>query len=300
MPDSSLLSIANARIDKLTCNLNTGIQHLFIQRDDLIHPIVSGNKWRKLQGSLERAKIEKLDGIISYGGAFSNHLIATAEACRIFQFPCTLIVRGEELTPHSNPYLSFCHRAGAKLLFAERSEYRELKKRDGIILFDGKKLLSVPEGGANRLGVEGCMNIVDPSYAFDIIALAQGTTTTSLGILLGSHPSSEIWCFPALKGFNALREMEQLATATGYLSEYNQHKHRLRIFDEFHYGGYAKKREQVINELADISFNPPILLDPIYTGKAFLGLLSEVRKSNFSKKKILFIHTGGVRSNALL
>jgi 1-aminocyclopropane-1-carboxylate deaminase len=182
----------------------------------------------------------------------------------------------------------------------ERSEYQKLKNRDGTIFFNGKKFLSVPEGGANRLGVEGCMNIVDPSDAYDIIALAQGTTTTSLGILLGSHPSSEIWCFPALKGFNALCEMEKLASSTGFLSEYNQQKHRLKIFDEFHYGGYAKKRDQVINELADISFNPPILLDPIYTGKAFLGLLSVIRRNDFSKKKILFIHTGGVRSNALL
>jgi 1-aminocyclopropane-1-carboxylate deaminase len=300
MTDSSLLCIVTSRIDKITCLENTRTHLLFIQRDDLIHPIIAGNKWRKLNRSIAYALENNVSGILTYGGAFSNHLIATAEACRLFDLPCTLMVRGEELRVDSNPYLAYCHRANAQLSFINRSDYKTLKSREGIVDVNGKRFLSIPEGGANRLGVEGCMDMVRSSEDYNVLALAQGTTTTSLGLLLGSHPSCDIWCFPVLKGFDSLREMEQLAKKTGFLDAFHQQRHRLTVFDQHHLGGYAKHQDVVLKRCEQLSLEPNIALDPIYTGKAFLGLLHEMRQRDMANKKVLFIHTGGVRAKELL
>ena len=300
MPDSSLLSISNSRIDKITCVFNKQTYHLFIQRDDLIHPIISGNKWRKLQQSIHYAQSKELNGIITYGGAYSNHLVASAEACRLYNLECYLFVRGDELSEESNAFLSFCKKAGARLNFINRKEYHTLKYREGMIELDGKRFLSIPEGGADRLGVKGCMEIINPEDSYDIIALAQGTTTTSLGILLGTKSHSEVWCFPVLKGFDSSIEMEKLAIKTGFYKEFVAQKHRLRIFDEYHFGGYAKNQNTVTKDFQQLLNNADFTLDPIYSGKAFIGLITELQKQNVINKRTLFIHTGGVSPNQLI
>lgn len=292
MSESSVFSMINRRIDAFELLPNTQCHELFILRDDLIHQVVSGNKWRKLKYAFSYAKEHKLDGILTFGGAYSNHLVATAEACRMFGFTCNLIVRGEELNVNSNPYLQFCFQAGASMVFENRAEFNLQKHSQGIRTVNGKSLLVLPEGGASNFGIRGAMEMVDPEEDYEIIALAQGTTTTSLGVLFNSNPATEIWCFPVLKGFDSRKEMKSLAVLTGYGEHWETQKHRVRVFPDYSFSGYAKKNEVLVGFISEIRQKYGLPLDNVYTGKSFYGLLNEL--TLLQRKKVLFIHTGGV------
>ncbi|NDB33859.1 MAG: pyridoxal-phosphate dependent enzyme [Flavobacteriia bacterium] len=285
---SSFPSIANSIIEPIQL-ANNQMHQLFILRDDLIHDVISGNKWRKLHLVVERIAAENLTGIQTYGGAYSNHLLAVACAANLFEFKCKLVVRGEEHTCHSNKVLQFCHQMGAEIEFIRRSDFNRVKYTYGVGA-DG--FLHIPEGGACKEGILGAMEIGERTYQFDIIALAQGTATTSLGVLLNSFEQSEIWVFPVIKGFLALEEMEKLAVRWGFEDIYATQQKRLKVFDSYHFGGYAKGLNKVVEELEvkfpDLTFP----LDAVYTGKAFLGMNAELEKLNASKS-VLFIHTGG-------
>ena len=292
MSNSSFPSIDKSVIQSINPQGNNVGHELFILREDLIHPIISGNKWRKLSHNVERVKNDKLAGIISYGGAFSNHLLALACACDIYQIPCVLYVRGEELNVTSNACLSFCNKKGAQLKFLSRAAYSREKHTDGPVNRDGDIWLSIPEGGANHLGLKGCMEIIDPSMDFDIIALAQGTTTTSLGVLLGTKKNTEIWGFPVLKSFNSLQEMEDLSKYCQVFEQWQEAKNRLKIFPNYHFAGYAKGQNAVNNQIKSYKLEDSIKFDPIYTAKAFIGMMEEL-KAISEPKRVLFIHTGG-------
>jgi len=286
--DSSLPSIDNSVIDRLP-TLNNSIHELFILRDDLIHNIISGNKWRKLEMIINRVLSSNFLGITTYGGPFSNHVLATACAAKLYGIPCTLRIRGEELKPNSNNLLAYCASTGAKLEFLTRREYDVVKTSYGL---DEYGLFNVPEGGACREGILGAMQLGDAAQNFDLVALAQGTATTSLGLLINSPSITEIWVFPVLKGFSSMLEMHALAEKTGFLTSFNLNKSRLRSFDNYHFGGYAKGRAMVMDQIKHCDLKISFPLDPVYTGKAFLGFLSELQKIK-EPKKALFIHTGG-------
>jgi 1-aminocyclopropane-1-carboxylate deaminase len=266
---------------------------LFILRDDLIHPLISGNKWRKLVYVISEAKKLGVHGIVTYGGAFSNHLVATATACKLFDIPCILRVRGNELSSDSNAYLKHCESEGASLEFLGREAYKRQKYSDEVISYLNKTWLSVPEGGASELGLKGCLEIISKEMDFDIIALAQGTTTTSLGVLLSSKNPTEVWAFPVLKGFDSVSEMDALARKFNYTNEWLVAKSRLKCFDAYHFSGYAKNQEALNVEIYDLKIDGNFNLDPIYTAKAFIGMISELQQIK-QPKKVLFIHTGGV------
>lgn len=293
MSSSSFPSIENSVIERFNVSLNIKGHNLFILRDDLIHPFIAGNKWRKLQYVIEEVRKGKFKGIITYGGAYSNHLVATATACKLYNIPCVLVVRGEELNPKSNPYLMHCEREGAKLNFVSRQDFKKQKLQEGTRNVDGQAWLSIPEGGACALGLKGCMQILEDSTRFDIVALAQGTTTTSLGVLLNCAPTTALWGFPVLKGFDALAEMEQLANRTGFLTEWEEKKKNFYAFNDFHFYGYAKHKNDVQQQIIAMGIQGNFKLDPVYTGKALIGLITKLNEIK-TKKNVLFIHTGGV------
>lgn len=293
MSNSSFPSIENSVIEPFNVSLNTQGHNLFILRDDLIHPFIAGNKWRKLQYVIEEVKQGHYHGIITYGGAYSNHLVATASACKLFNIPCILVVRGEELSPTANPYLLHCTQEGAELKFVSRQEFSQQKHQEGQLSLGGQAWFSIPEGGACALGVRGCMQILNDSPRFDIVALAQGTTTTSLGVLLSCAPSTELWGFPVLKGFDAFTEMEQLAIRTGFNKEWEIKQKNFLAFNDFHFSGYAKQKNEVQDKINTMGIEGNFKLDPIYTGKAFIGLMTKLNEIK-TKKNVLFIHTGGV------
>jgi len=298
MSKSSFPSIDRSVIEPICLPQNKLGHQLFILREDLIHPIISGNKWRKLKYVFEHVKAHQFDGIISYGGAYSNHLVACAAAAKLHNISCMLRVRGEELTPNSNDYLSFCKNQGAELEFISRSDFQDVKHTYEQMEINGKYYFSIPEGGAHALGFKGCLEIVNQAMDYDFIALAQGTTTTSLGVLLSSSQDSEVWVFPVLKGFDTIQEMEVLAKTFDCELEWERNKHRLRVFSTYHFSGYGKGGYEVENALNKLHVKTHFDLDKVYTMKAFVGLLTELNQLDNSLKG-LFIHTGGVFSQGL-
>lgn len=291
---SSFPSIDNSVVDDIS-HLNNTQHHLFTLRDDLIHNIISGNKWRKLKFAFDRIKKEHLKGVQTFGGAFSNHLLAVACSAKLHGLPSRMFVRGEELTFLSNEVLNACHTMGSQLHFLSRSEYLEQKTFYGVT---SDVFFSIPEGGACVEGLMGVFEMGKTITGYDVIAVAQGTTTTSLGLLLSTPTSTTIWVFPVLKGFNSLLEMELLANKCGLSLEFQAQKHRVQVKNDYTFGGYAKGEDSLLQEIKGLGYKIPFPLDYVYTGKAFVGFMQESEKES-GHKKMLFIHTGGYALNKI-
>jgi len=290
----SIINLSNSIVQEINLKYpNKGANNLFIKRDDLIHPFVSGNKWRKLKYSMEEIKASSLAGCLTFGGAYSNHLLAVASASQQFSIKSIAYVRGDELNENSNLLLKKCSELGMELRFISRSSYLEKKQSSSIINENNLEYLVIPEGGANENGIKGCEEILrETTNDFDVICLSQGTCTTSLGILFSSTITSEIWVFPALKGFDSISEMKSLSERCGRSEDFQLNQQRVRVLDQFHFGGYAQKDEKLIDFIADFQSQTNIKLDPVYTGKAMFGVIQQLNE--LQNKRILFIHTGGV------
>ena len=275
---------------------------LFIKRDDLIDPEVSGNKWRKLKYNIALCTSKKKDGILTFGGAYSNHLVATAAACKNANLKALGLVRGEELSVESNSTLKRCSELGMELKFISREEYalRNDKAYHETLGADFPSLQLVPEGGANYYGMIGCQEIMrEFEVVFDHIFLAQGTTTTSCGIVFGTKAGQKVHAVPVLKGFDSLEEMKSLFAKTGIDSEtVSDILERVVIHPNAHFGGYAKFDEELIDFIRVFELQHSIKLDPIYTGKAMFELMRQLESPAFDNSKVLFIHTGGLQGIA--
>ena len=276
-------------------SLNEYSTKLFVKRDDLIHEFVSGNKWRKLKYAIEHCHSFNFKGVVTFGGAYSNHILACAAACHLYNLKAIAYIRGDELTSSSNALLAKCKELGMELLFIPRDAYDAMKRDNSTVEIDGLRYLSIPEGGANRFGIMGCMEILpDTDNNFDVVALAQGTTTTSLGVLFSTPPETNVFVFPVLKGFQSMAEMQQISESADCLIEWKNHQHKVQVFDDFHFGGYAKTTPELLSFISDFEHQTGIPLDPTYTGKALFGLIKTIEDKKLMNKRILFIHTGGV------
>jgi 1-aminocyclopropane-1-carboxylate deaminase len=272
---------------------------LYIKRDDLIHPEISGNKWRKLKYNIALCDSKKKDGILTFGGAYSNHLVATAAACEKANLRAVGFVRGEELNAESNSNLKRFAELGMELQFISREEYamRNDKAYHETLGADYPSLQLVPEGGANYYGMIGCQEILSEiDTEFDHIFLAQGTTTTSCGIAFGVSSNQKVHVVPALKGYDSLEEMKMLFAKTGIDQEtVSDLMERIVVHPDAHFGGYAKFTSELIGFIRDFYRVHQIKLDPIYTGKAMFELMRQLESSEFDNAKVLFIHTGGLQ-----
>lgn len=272
---------------------------LYVKRDDLIHQEVSGNKWRKLKYSLMQAEQMKCMGILTFGGAFSNHLLATASACAVSGLSSVGIVRGEELTADANPTLRRCAELGMKLVFVDRMLYNMRHDADYLkeLKLDYPSFYIVPEGGANYYGMIGCQEIwKELPTDVDHLFVAQGTTTTSCGLLLGMHETCTLHVVPVLKGFDSRTEMEKLLYLATFDTEMNTELlQRVEIHPDYHFGGYAKYDQNLLQFIDDMEQQHELPLDQVYTGKAFHGMLKELQKAEYDGKKIIFLHTGGLQ-----
>jgi 1-aminocyclopropane-1-carboxylate deaminase len=266
------------------------------KRDDLIHPEISGNKLRKLKYNIEHMIEINSKGILTFGGAYSNHLLATAALCNKKKIPSIGIVRGDELTTSSNNTLKRCTELNMQLLFVSRNEY---KKREDIeylnqIQVNYPNYWIVPEGGANQLGIKGCSKIMkETSNDFDGVFLAQGTTTTSCGILLSLPKNTRLHAVPVLKGFDSLSNMQN---RIGNDVTWKSMKSQIEIHSEYHFGGYGKYTKDLLEFIRKVSRETNLPLDPVYTGKAFYALFDNVINGKLNNKRILFIHTGGLKT----
>lgn len=282
---------------------NNNAVELFVKRDDLIDPFISGNKLRKLEGNLKAAKAAGVAQILTFGGAFSNHLLASAAAANALDIPIIGKVRGEELNEKSNPILLKCHQLGMALNFINRSNFKESKYQSGRSPHQDKPTWFIPEGGANPEGVLGCTEIYKEAVAqnnnqhFDAVFIAQGTTTTSLGILASIPPTTQLFVVPVLKGFHSLQEMQALAKkakqnpSTAHLEfPFSQ----VRVLDTHHHGGYAQTTPELMDFIKTFNDTQQFPIEPTYTGKALLALNSQL--PHLQVKSVLFIHTGGVQT----
>ncbi|MEY2924980.1 MAG: hypothetical protein RLZZ337_1528 [Bacteroidota bacterium] len=258
---------------------------LWIKRDDLIHPIISGNKWRKLSGIISAYQNEKYESIVTFGGAFSNHLVATACATAILGITAKAIIRGEE-PKERNTVLQLCALYGMQLEFVSREAYRETCRKTGI----ENGVLYIPEGGACTEGTIGCKSILAETdlTGFSQIFVSCGTGTTIAGMaihLAETNNSIQLNGIQVLKGTDYIKN--ELATLYQIDS--------VVVYDEFHCGGYAKTTTELIDFSKDFTIQTGIVLDPIYTSKMFLGIRKLVEEQKIERgEKLLAVHTGGL------
>jgi len=266
---------------------------LFIKREDLLHPIISGNKYRKLKYNLAEAEKQGHNTILTFGGAFSNHIAATACAGKEYGFETIGIVRGEELKESflENPTLKLAHEHRMQFKFISRMDYR--RKEDSGFLENLKheygRFYILPEGGTNQLAVKGCEEILfDSDSIFDFVCCAVGTGGTLSGIINSAENEQTVLGFSALKGDFLKEDIRKFAL-----------KKNWDLVSEYHFGGYAKVTSELIRFLNYFKERTNILLDPIYTGKMVYGILDMVGKDVFKPgTQILAIHTGGLQGIA--
>ena len=263
---------------------------LYIKREDKIHPFVSGNKYRKLKYNLLEAKNNGFDTLLTFGGAFSNHIAAVASAGNAFGFKTIGIVRGEELGNKisENSTLSFAKENGMQFKFVSRELYRN--KTSESFLNDLKEEFGdfylISEGGTNKLAVKGCEEILNTEDKnFDYICCAVGTGGTISGLINCSKPSQQVLGFPALKGDFLKEDISKFASQTNW-----------KLITDYHFGGYAKINEELVTFINQFKIDNQVSLDPVYTGKMLFGIMDLINKNHFPKgSKILVIHTGGLQ-----
>lgn len=282
-------------------NLDSAFRNvrLLVKRDDLIHPEVSGNKWRKLKYNIELVQFQKKDGVLTFGGAYSNHLLATASACNLAGLKSIGIVRGEELNKNSNENLKRCSELGMELKFVPREEYdsRNEKISQEAWKEEYPFYLLVPEGGSNYYGMVGCQEIwKELPEKVDHLFVAQGTTTTSCGLLVGGNENTSVHVVPVLKGFDSKAEMKkQLFPFLVDEEIIAESLNRVEVHAEAHFGGYGKWNDELLNFISDCKEEYDLPLDKVYTGKAFYALMEWLKTQTFEiPQTIVFIHTGGL------
>lgn len=269
--------------------LNRKSIQLYIKREDQIHPFVSGNKFRKLKYNLAMAKSMGASSLLTFGGAFSNHIAATAYAGFQHGIKTIGVIRGEELEfKESNATLTFAKEHGMELQFVTREQYRE--KDTEVFLEQLHKKFGnfylIPEGGTNALAVQGCEEILNSEdEVFDYICVSVGTGGTISGLINCLQPGQQVLGFPALKGDFLQSEIRKFARSDQWL-----------LIRDYHFGGYAKLNRECITFINKFKQDTNIPLDPVYTGKMMYGILDLVDNDYFkTHSKILAIHTGGLQ-----
>src|SRR5690606_5234680 len=266
---------------------------LYIKREDQLHPYVSGNKFRKLKYNLLEAKKQGHNTLLTFGGAFSNHISAVSYAAKEFGFQSIGVIRGEELHDKisDNPTLQFAQTNGMQFEFVSRETYRQKDSKNYIEKLRQQfgDFYLVPEGGTNELAIKGCEEILtEEDDFFDYICCAVGTGGTILGIINSSKPHQKVLGFPALKGDFLESEIKKFTQ-----------KENWELITDYHFGGYAKINEELIAFINKFRDKTHIPLDPVYTAKMCYGVFDLIRKGYFKKEaNILLIHTGGLQGIA--
>ena len=294
----------NTPIEKLELSALSGLDvELWLKRDDLIHEEISGNKWRKLKLNIEKAKAGKYDGILTFGGAYSNHISATAAAGKALGIVTIGIIRGEELHAESNETLRNAAANGMQLVFVTREEYSWRYEKDYEYSLRNRfgNVLVIGEGGANFHGVMGCTEIVaeldnEPDY----FILPAGTGTTAAGILMAAEKAKVI-AVPVFKKGDFIRdEIRELLYYAGLDDETIEEKlAQLKLATDYHFGGYGKFTPELIAFLNETHKKTGIELDQIYTGKMFYTLCDWVNKGLIApESSVVAIHTGGLQGTS--
>lgn len=272
--------------------------NLFVLRTDMNLRDISGNKLFKLKYNLEAAWKQDKKTVLTFGGAFSNHIAATAAAGKEFGFKTIGIIRGEEY-PELNPTLKFAADCGMHLHYVSRAFYQNKKELSEYVArqFPEDQIYVIPEGGSNELGVIGCKEITDHiAIDFDYVSIPCGTGATMAGIILSLKNDQQAIGFQVLKAENYLKNEVE-----GWLNKLrtSANKNNWHINEDFHFGGYAKVKPELKDFMKWFQKENNIPLDPIYTGKMMFGIYDLIKKDHFKKgQTIIAVHTGGLQGIA--
>lgn len=264
--------------------------NVYLKRDDLIHPEISGNKWRKLKYNLLEAQRRKKTTLVSFGGAYSNHIHALAHAGKMFNLNTVGIIRGEY--DPNNPTLKQAEAAGMRLQFVSRLEYRDRHKTDyqNNIIQQYSNSMLIPEGGSNKYALEGIEELVKeiPVEKSNIIACPCGSGGTSAGILRTINSSQRILSIPVLKNAEYLKD--EICTLA------NKNDQQLDFPTQFHQGGYGKINPKLLSFIDSFYKMHQVKLEPIYSGKMMMAIYQLIEEGYFKPNtSITIIHTGGLQ-----
>ncbi|ONG39541.1 1-aminocyclopropane-1-carboxylate deaminase [Alkanindiges hydrocarboniclasticus] len=266
---------------------------VFIKREDLLHSQISGNKFRKLKYNLIKARQLNQRTLLTFGGAYSNHIAAVAAAGHEFGFNTIGIIRGEELLGkiNDNPTLRLAQQQGMRLVFISRADYRRKTEPNFIQALQNQfgEFYLIPEGGTNALAVQGCTEILtaQDKQQFDYICCAVGTGGTIAGLIESSTDQQMVLGFPALKGDFLQAEIQQWTQKTNW-----------ELIPGYHWGGYAKTTPALLQFVQDFYGQNGIEIEPVYTGKMLFGIFDLIQQGYFpAHSQILVIHTGGLQGN---
>ncbi|MFI3221660.1 MAG: pyridoxal-phosphate dependent enzyme [Methylococcaceae bacterium] len=265
---------------------------LWLKRDDQLHPVISGNKWRKLKFSLDHALYSGADTIISMGGMYSNHLHALAYACKALGLKAIAYIRGEApalLTPTLVDLTAW----GMELRFISRTEYRQLRHYKSCLDLPGLKPQQywLPEGGAQALALNGVAELVaEIDVAYDYLCVPCGTGATLAGLIAATPNHVSLLGFAALKNAGFLN--------TDVSSLLAQDKSNWQINLDYHFGGFASTTPELLSFISAFETQTGIPLEPVYTGKMMYALYDLISKAYFSAgQRIIAVHTGGLQGD---
>lgn len=280
-------------LDKFKINLSL----LRLDQYDLEIP---GNKWFKLKYNLQKAGLQRKKTLLTFGGAYSNHIFATASAAKKYGFEAIGIIRGEEHFP-LNPVLEAVKNLGMQIHYLDRTTYREKNSQNVLDKLHEQfgDFYLLPEGGSNHLAVKGCTEIWDLiNIPCDYLCTAMGTGGTMAGLVAGNKSKSQIIGFSSLKGANFLYDDVKQLLASFYENnpKFPQNKQQnWQINLDYHFGGYAKSNAELMGFMADFEQNQGVVLERIYTAKMLFGIYDLIGKGKFEKgSHIIAIHSGGV------
>ncbi|MDO1447098.1 pyridoxal-phosphate dependent enzyme [Rhodocytophaga aerolata] len=283
-----------------------GIQ-VYIKREDLIHPQISGNKWRKLKYNLLQAAQEGKDTLLTFGGAYSNHIYAVAAAGKLYKFRTIGIIRGEEHQP-LNATLSFARACGMHLHYLDRTTYQQKEHPEVLYSLQEQygNFYLIPEGGSNALAVKGCMEIIqDIPLEVDYLCLPCGTGGTMAGLVAGA-PDKKIIGFSALKGGEFLNQSVKELLQSYAIIDAAPNKTYLtastwHIQTNYHFGGYAKVQPELLEFIRKFEQTHNIPLEQVYTGKMLYGVYDLLQEGYFPKGSTLVVlHTGGLQGRSAM
>ena len=267
---------------------------LYIKRDDLIHPTVSGNKWRKLKYNLQQAIVDEATTLLTFGGAYSNHLYATAAAGNALGLKTIGMVRGQDYAEKMTPTLQFCQEQNMTLHFVSRQEYKQRNDLEYLqelsTKFNGSYL--IPEGGTTSLALKGVQEMTLEVEEIlgrkpDYYAVAAGTGGTAAGILSAEN---DVLAFSALKGGGFLEE-----DIKNLIPE-NETAGHLTLFTDYHFGGYGKWTQELLDFITEFKSTHDIQLEQVYTAKMFYGLYNLIKQDFFKPGTVIVaVHTGGLQ-----
>lgn len=280
-------------------------------RLDLIDPEISGNKWFKLQHNLNKAIAGNFDTIITFGGAFSNHIAATAAACKRYQLKAIAIIRGEEQLP-LNTTLAKARENGMQLHFVSRQLYSQKTSEafNAYLLNNFGRHYLIPEGGNNAAGIIGCKDIVKQQWDYDYILCACGTGTTFAGLVAAAKPGQTVIGISVLKGENKLpQETADMLRVAGITIDLQQSIsgnealeqpfiNRHCIINTYCFSGYAKCDKQLLDFKNNFEAAHNLPLDHVYTAKLFYAVTDLLKQQKLKPGSgILVVHSGGLQGN---